>query len=129
MRQRELVEFRTPQHPFLGTNNWGGASPLLARNIPKESLERRYLKLNTIRTRDEIIPAEDDEFNYLSCNHVSMSKHEPAAPTPSRKSTRGFFLKIIPLRKEKAAAQGTNLKKKRWFPRWDPHHRWPQGWC
>ena len=35
MRQRELLDFRTPQHPSLGTNNWGGASSLLARNITK----------------------------------------------------------------------------------------------
>ncbi|KAK4573044.1 hypothetical protein RGQ29_031140 [Quercus rubra] len=38
MRQRELLDFRTPQHPSLGTNNWGGASSF-------------YLRLNTIRTR------------------------------------------------------------------------------
>ncbi|GMN48958.1 hypothetical protein TIFTF001_018138 [Ficus carica] len=50
MRRKELVEFRTPQHPSLGTNHWGGASPMLARNIPKESLEQRYRRLNSIRT-------------------------------------------------------------------------------
>lgn len=66
MSQRELADFRTPQHPSLGTNHWGAASPLLARNIPKESLEQKYLKLNSIRTREEIFPAEYDDFNYLT---------------------------------------------------------------
>ncbi|RDX71170.1 hypothetical protein CR513_49517, partial [Mucuna pruriens] len=58
-REGEVWEFRTPQHPSLGTNNWGGASPLLARNIPKESLEQKYTKLNTVRTRDEIFTVDD----------------------------------------------------------------------
>lgn len=126
MRQRELVEFRTPQHPSLGNNHWGAASPLLARNIPKESLEQRYLKLNSIRTRDEIFPAQGYDFNYLTQTHAN--KHQPdqlAAPTPSR-SGRGFFSKLT--RKENVAL-GSNSKKKRWFfPRWNPRHRWPQGW-
>lgn len=47
--QREILGLRTPQHPCLGTNHWGGASPMLARNVPKESLEQRYEQLNTIR--------------------------------------------------------------------------------
>lgn len=60
---RHIVEFRTPQHPSLGKNNWGGASPLLARNIPHETIELRYLKLNSTRTRDEIFPLlEDDDY-------------------------------------------------------------------
>ncbi|KAH9785466.1 hypothetical protein WN944_016719 [Citrus x changshan-huyou] len=125
MMQRELVQFRTPQHSSSGTNHWGGASPLLARNIPKESLEQRYLRLNTIRTRDEIFPAEDDEFNNLS--QTLKSKLE-SAPKP-RSLSRGLLsMLIFPRNKEKAVATlGSNSKKKRWFPRWDPHNRWPQG--
>ncbi|CAK9163796.1 unnamed protein product [Ilex paraguariensis] len=123
MRQRELLEFRTPQHPSLGTNNWGGASPLLARDIPQESLEQRYLRLNTIRTRDEIFPSGKDDF-------FSMSKIEAAKfqcpPTPSR---RGFLFKLIWRRKESATLGSNSKKKKKWFPRWDPKNRWPQGWC
>ncbi|KAG6503617.1 hypothetical protein ZIOFF_035933 [Zingiber officinale] len=37
-RELEVVEFRTPQHPLAGSNNWGGDSPLLSRHIPRESL-------------------------------------------------------------------------------------------
>lgn len=124
MRQRELLEFRTPQHPSLGTNNWGGASPLLARDIPKESLEQRYLRLNSIRTRDEIFPAMDHDFNYLPQNYAP--KYE-VPPTPSR---RGILFKLLFPKKEKKSL-GSNSKKKRWllFPRWDPKNRWPQGWC
>ncbi|KAA8515217.1 hypothetical protein F0562_018396 [Nyssa sinensis] len=96
MRRRELTEFRTPQHPSLGTNNWGGASPMLARDIPKESLEQRYLRLNTTRTRDEIFPAEDTDFNYLP--QIQTPKYE-RPPTPRR---RGLLSKLIWRRKEKA---------------------------
>ncbi|BFG42986.1 hypothetical protein CerSpe_292600 [Prunus speciosa] len=132
MRQRDLLEFRTPQHPSslgLAANNWGGASPLLARNIPKESLEQKYLRLNTIRTRDEIFPAEDDEFNNLP---KSPASKQQCPPTPSR-SRKQFILKLLftPKRKTAAAATtalGSNSKKKSWFPRWDPQKRWPQGW-
>ncbi|KAL5860085.1 hypothetical protein ACOSQ3_001378 [Xanthoceras sorbifolium] len=127
MRQREtMVEFRTPQHPSLGSNHWGGASPMLARNIPKESLEQRYLRLNSVRTRDEVFPAEEDDFNYLQSQTHAPKVHE-SAPTP-RHSSRGFLSKITAARKEKVVF-GSNSKKKRWFPRWDPQHRWPQGWC
>lgn len=133
MRQRDLLEFRTPQHPSslgLAANNWGGASPLLARNIPKESLEQKYLRLNTIRTRDEIFPAEDDEFNNLP---KSPASKQQCPPMPSR-SRKQFILKLLftPKRKTAAAAAtttlGSNSKKKSWFPRWDPQKRWPQGW-
>ncbi|EOX94492.1 hypothetical protein QQP08_003021 [Theobroma cacao] len=122
MRRRELLEFRTPQHPSLGTNNWGGASPLLARDIPKESLEQRYTRLNSIRTRDEIFPTDGD-FNHIS-HHNHAPKHEEA-PKPSRRS-RGFLSKLILLRKE-TVTLGTNSRRKRWLPRWDPRNRWPQG--
>lgn len=37
-REHEVVEFRTPQHPLVGSNHWGGASPLLSHHIPRESL-------------------------------------------------------------------------------------------
>lgn len=106
MMQREMLEFRTPQHPSLGTNNWGGASPMLARDIPKESLEQKYLRFNSIRTHDEIFPP--------------VFIHLPQNPKPSRK---GPLLKLIwPDKKS------TMKKKKRWFPRLDPKRRWPQGW-
>jgi hypothetical protein len=122
-RQREvMLEFRTPQHPSLGTNNWGGASPLLARNIPEESLEQKYAKLNTIRTRDEIFPAESDDLYYHS-----------AERSYNRSITRAKNLVIFKLlftRKEKrrTTTLGSNSKKI-WLPRLDHKNRWPQGWC
>ncbi|KAK2648648.1 hypothetical protein Ddye_016137 [Dipteronia dyeriana] len=132
MRQREVVvSFRTPQHPSLGTNHWGGASPLLARDIPKESLEQRYLRLNSIRSRDEIFPADDeDDFNYQlshKTHHAPKVVHDQSAPrTPGHSSRLGLILsKLTAARKEKAVLGS----KKSWFPRWDPQHRWPQGWC
>ncbi|KAI6684194.1 hypothetical protein NL676_030107 [Syzygium grande] len=73
----ELRDFRTPQHPSLGTNNWGGASPLLAKNVPAESLEQKYLKLHSICALDEIFPvAGGDEdggiSSHLPCPIGSM---------------------------------------------------------
>ncbi|KAK9280879.1 hypothetical protein L1049_003770 [Liquidambar formosana] len=121
--QTELLEFRTPQHPSLGTNNWGGASPLLARDIPQESLDQRYLRLTSIRTRDEIFQAEFD--NFINVPQNPAAKHA-CPPTPSRR--RGLISKLLWRQKDKATL-GSNTKKKRWFPRWDPQHRWPQGWC
>ncbi|GMI98711.1 hypothetical protein HRI_003540400 [Hibiscus trionum] len=120
MRQREFVEFRTPQHPSLGTNNWGGASPLLARDIPKKSLEQRYTRLNSIRNRDEIFPSNADLFQ------SQLAKHEQA-PTPNRRR-RGFLKKLMFPRKE-TVTLGSSSSRRRWFPRWDPKNRWPQGWC
>lgn len=125
MRPKDPVEFRTPQHPSLGSNNWGGASPLLARSIPKESLEQRYMRLNSVRTRDEIFPVYDDDFNSVPESHVE--KQPQAATTPSRLSVKGLLQKFMFQRKEKKLEMGS--RKKRWFPRLDPHKRWPQGWC
>ncbi|KAK1289751.1 hypothetical protein QJS10_CPB18g01646 [Acorus calamus] len=56
MKEREFLDFRTPQHPSMGSNNWGGASPLLARNILTESLETKYLRFHTVRMHNEISP-------------------------------------------------------------------------
>ncbi|KDP26553.1 hypothetical protein JCGZ_17711 [Jatropha curcas] len=130
MRQRDqLLEFRTPQHPSLGTNNWGGASPLLARNVPKESLEQRYSRLNTVRTRDEIFPSQhDDNGTYFNFFPNISSKYE-VPNTPCRGRVRGLLSRLIFVRKENTATLGLDSKKKKWFPRWDPKNRWPQGWC
>lgn len=126
-----MVGFRTPQHPSLGNNHWGGASPLLAREIPKESLELRYLRLNTVRGRDEIFPAQDHDFNYLHevDDHDHVSKHDYT--TKKGGNIKGFLSKLMFFpRKEKVVSAGlNNPKKKRWLPRWDPANRWPQGWC
>ncbi|KAI3678821.1 hypothetical protein L6452_38124 [Arctium lappa] len=109
-----MLEFRTPQHPSLGTNNWGGASPLLARDIPKESLEQKYLRFNSIRTHDEIFPAHE--------NVLDRTRTEPSKP-----SRKGFLLKLIWPDKKRKENEG-KLKKKRWFLELDRKRRWPQGW-
>ncbi|KAF7804652.1 hypothetical protein G2W53_043763 [Senna tora] len=119
MEEREVVvvEFRTPQHPRFGTNNWGGASPLLARNIPKESLELKYSKLNSQRTRDEVFPT----------HHTSTNKSDTSGRS-------GILAKLLFFGKNKTSTTttttfGWNSKKRRWLPRLDPQNRWPQGWC
>ncbi|KAL3749649.1 hypothetical protein ACJRO7_010734 [Eucalyptus globulus] len=145
--QLELRDFRTPQHPSLGTNNWGGASPLLARNVPKECLEQKYLKLTSIRSCEEIfLVAGDNEdgnaFNHLPQPIGSMAAAEcpPGHPTPRRAARRGLLLKLVigPRMDRKGeirlgsnghANESSNPQKKRWLPRWDPRNRWPQGWC
>ncbi|XP_015891366.3 S-norcoclaurine synthase 1 [Ziziphus jujuba] len=98
MRRSELLEFRTPQHPSLGTNNWGGASPLLARNIPEESLEQIYRRLNSIRTKDEIFPTNVDDYNYYHVAQSHAEKHK-CPPTPNR--NRGLLWKFLSPKKEK----------------------------
>ncbi|KAM7254056.1 hypothetical protein ACFE04_031738 [Oxalis oulophora] len=113
------------EHPSLGSNNWGGASPLLARDIPKKSLEQRYIKINSIRSQDEIFPV-DDIIIYLPQAQVAPRPH------------KGLLWKLIRKRKEKGVAVlGSTRSKKRFLPRWDPKTRcrwdpktrWPQGWC
>ncbi|PHT38203.1 hypothetical protein CQW23_21776 [Capsicum baccatum] len=136
MRQRDLLEFRTPQHTSLCRNNWGGASPLLARNVPKESLEQRYTRLNTIRTRDEVfLELEND--NFLNLLNAEASKYEAPAAYLVR---RGKFWKLIWRPRQKlnivrlassssSSSQGSNSKKKKVFNRLDLKNRWPNGWC
>lgn len=135
MRPRELVEFRTPQHPSLASNNWGGSSPLLARNIPKEALEQRYLRLNTIRERDQVFPTAtieeeifksqpsktigDEIFAFLKADGSNYNF------TPASKR-RGRLWRWRP--RKKSAVLGNSTSK--WHsPRWDPKTRWPNGWC
>ncbi|KAK7396427.1 hypothetical protein VNO78_17427 [Psophocarpus tetragonolobus] len=125
-REGEVLEFRTPQHPSLGTNNWGGASPLLARNIPKESLEQKYSKLNTVRTCDEIFPADVEYY-------VNPS-NETGASAKRWNKGRGLLFKFKSLfvrREKNTITLGSNLNNiRRWrLPRMDPKTRWPQGWC
>lgn len=136
MRQRDLLEFRTPQHPSLGRNNWGGASPLLARNVPKESLEQRYTRLNTIRTRDEVfLELEND--NFLNLLNAEASKYECSAGNFVH---RGKFWKLVwrprqklnivrPSSSSSSSSLGSSSKKKKIFKRLDHKNRWPNGWC
>lgn len=123
MRQSELLEFRTPQHPSLGTNNWGGASPMLAREIPKESLEQRYVRFNTIRTHDEIfVTTHDNVFSNLPQSQTQSQTH--------KSFRKRFLLKLIwrDKKTEGSKTLGARLKRRRWLPELDPKGRWPQGW-
>ncbi|KAL5059670.1 hypothetical protein RYX36_031274 [Vicia faba] len=124
-KQKELVlEFRTPQHPSLGTNYWGGASPLLARNIPEESLEQRYAKLNTTRTRDEIFPADSNNPYSLKQKYsVKRSYDKGVARVKSL-----VVFKLLFMRKEKKVIMLDSNSKRMWLPRLDRKNRWPQGW-
>ncbi|KAL0458289.1 UNVERIFIED_CONTAM: hypothetical protein Slati_0456100 [Sesamum latifolium] len=151
MRQRELLEFRTPQHPSLGTNNWGGASPLLARNIPREALDQRYLRLNTVRDRDQVFPSaiiEDENLSFppttttirdeifsspppttigdeiFSFSKTDASKYKYPA-TPRRK---WIFRKLMRQPHKQSVTLGLNSGSK-WFPKWNSKKRWPNGWC
>ncbi|BAT85522.1 hypothetical protein LR48_Vigan50s009500 [Vigna angularis] len=117
----KVQEFRTPQHPSLGGNNWGGASPLLAREVPKESLEQKYSRLNTVRTRDEIFPAD-----YV----IEKSIDENEASGKRRNKRIKVLFRMIFVRKEKNTIRlGSRLKKRIRIPRLDPKTRWPNGWC
>lgn len=142
--QREVTtEFRTPQQPSTGTNDWGGASPLLAQSIPTESLEQRYLRLNSTQTRDEIFPTQDDNFLILGGESavpepIQEDRDDTAVAPPAPASRRGLLSRLMMgrWREKKAAAQletadsvTLGLKKKKWFCRLDPQNRWPQGWC
>lgn len=144
-----MLQFRTPQHPSSGTNNWGGASPMLARDVPKESLEQRYINLNSIRTRDEIFPVLDHDFFKILTEKESQcpptpsrdhdffksltEKESQCPPTPSRR--KGILLRFIfrqkdrKFRQKDRSAQLGSPKKKRWFAKMDHKTRWPQGWC
>jgi hypothetical protein len=57
-----------------------------------------------------------------------VSKHDYTPKTSRR--IKGFLSKLMFFpRKEKVVLGLNNPKKSRWFPRWDPANRWPQGWC
>lgn len=129
---RHIVEFRTPQHPSLGKNNWGGASPLLARNIPHETLELRYLKLTSSRTRDEIFPlVEDDDYDsnyYLPRSYLPRLQRLEKSRYVKRRSFLSKFISL-PWKGKKRSLLGSNSRKTWLFKRWDYQNRWPQGWC
>lgn len=138
MRQWEHLEFRTPQHPSIfASNNWGGASPLLARNIPKEALEQRYLRLNASRGHEQVFPSttieeeifksqpsktiRDEIFAFLKADGA---KYEFSA-APRR--GRGRLWRWRRRKQSACATLGDSSSK--WLPRWDPKNRWPNGWC
>ncbi|XLR25489.1 hypothetical protein HN51_038717 [Arachis hypogaea] len=151
-----IVEFRTPQHPSsLGiNNNWGGASPLLARNVPKESLEQKYTRLNNTRTVDGIFTYPDDyyyheeeeeqshylhssNYPYSYSSQISASDYEPSKRSCKRGRVRLLFKKLPLLfqwKKERTVTLGWNTKRR--FSLWripmlrlDPQNKWPNGWC
>lgn len=118
------MDFRTPQHPKLGTNNWGGASPLLARNIATESLETKYLRLINIHSKEE-------------GKHTALDEVMPPLPPPpqlksfNRGSRQRHCLFWRRLRRDTGGAGAVlgSKKRSRWLPGGDYRTRWPQGWC
>lgn len=140
MRQRESLEFRTPQHPSFGRNNWGGVSPLLARNIPKASLDQRYLRLNTIRDRDHVFPSTtieeaifssppaatigDEIFNFSKADEPAKYEY-PAAPR-----RKGIIGRMIWRPRKRSVMLGSySNSRSKWLPKMDSKRRWPNGWC
>ncbi|KAI4326554.1 hypothetical protein MLD38_031858 [Melastoma candidum] len=137
MWQRELLEFRTPQHPSLGTNRWGGDSPLLARNVPRESLNQVYLRLTAPRTRDEVYPGADAEEYFESRRRLCDLQQDVPSGTPSHSRVKAFLSNLLmtPRRERGPGAPeevvfGMRSRKRKWlrFKRWDHRKRWPQGW-
>ncbi|KAK4742500.1 hypothetical protein SAY87_000501 [Trapa incisa] len=142
-KHKEILEFKAPQLPSLGTNSWGGASPLLTQDIPKESLEQKYLRLNSIPTLDDIFPTQDDNFLILAGESSESDAQEPpvqehmddSGVTVAPAERKGLLSRLVMghWREKPSAAHletvTLGMKKKRWFVRLDPHHRWPQGWC
>ncbi|KZV21480.1 hypothetical protein F511_08245 [Dorcoceras hygrometricum] len=140
MRQRELLEFRTPQHPSFGTNNWGGASPLLARDIPKASLDQRYLRLNTIRDRDQVFPSttiEEAIFNSPPAATIgdeifsfSKSDEQTKYVYPAARRRKGIIGRLIwKPRKQSVMLGSDSASRFKWLPKMDSKRRWPNGWC
>lgn len=119
MRKREMLEFRTPQQPSMWSNNWGGSSPMLARNIPKESLDQRYERLNATRECDQIFPTtiEDQIFN------------SPPTTTIRDEIFGTFKYKSRFNRRGKGVLRRVKLGFNSWFPKMNSKRRWPNGWC
>ncbi|MED6192615.1 hypothetical protein PIB30_011684 [Stylosanthes scabra] len=135
-----ILEFRTPQHPSssslgINNNNWGGASPLLARNVPKESLEQKYTRLNNTRTVDGIFTYpddyyyhdDDDEQSHLHSSYCLYSdwSHQQISASdyePSKGSKRGriklLFHKLLFSRKKEKTVTLGGWNTKRRFRLW-----------
>lgn len=104
------MDFRNHQHPKIGTNNWGGASPLLPWNIATESLETKYLRLiNTHSSVKEIHPVLDEVLT-------------PLLPPPRIKSfndgsrqRRGLFWRWLRRDAGGTGAVLGNKKRSRWL--------------
>lgn len=127
-REHEIVEFRTPQHPLTGSNNWGGASPLLSKHIPEESLKTSYLRFNA---KEAINDSELEPF--------------PVPPSPivfegkrSARRGRGWVFPRMGWRwrsrEEKVLGNEEERRKKKKKKKQSGlvpggrRSRWPQGW-
>lgn len=132
-RERQVIEFRTPQHPIAGTNNWGGASPLLWKNIPKESRETSYLRFNAASALDHD-DGNKSRFPARADSRSSMG-HATAAARHGRKggsseARKGGMLSML-MRwwtRREVKVLGGDKKKSSWPPGGDHCSRWPQGW-
>lgn len=113
MQREALIEFRTGQHPSLESNNWGDASPLLARrNVSEES----YVRLDEVLPPAAAAEVDVDE---------DVDDHRQHTPRCFGRIRWWFFLKRK--RKMKVIVLGN---RRRWrLPRLDPENKWPNGWC
>ena len=105
---------------------------MLARNIPRQSLDQKYERLYTVSTSgDEIVTPpllddEDEDFFYVS--KIEAIKYE----TPPTHNRRGLLWKFTrrKAKNKNATVLGNSPKKKRWFPKMKLYveKRWPNGW-
>ncbi|GFY99578.1 hypothetical protein Acr_13g0009780 [Actinidia rufa] len=126
MRQRELLEFRTPQHPIFGDQQLGRCFSIASQKSYPMSPSNKGMKGSTpseLATKSSLLMRKIP-FSFLKLKPRSTS-------VPQRQAGEGFLAKLIMFspRKEKSALGSGTKKKKRWLPRWNPENRWPQGWC
>lgn len=96
-REIDLGGFRSPVRPSGGTNNWGGDSPMISRNIPKESMETSYVRFNPLSDLDD--DEEEKSVRFMKKMTVADVVVAPAvpspAPSPARRSKRRWFWKRL----------------------------------
>ncbi|KAJ0970295.1 hypothetical protein J5N97_023172 [Dioscorea zingiberensis] len=89
-REIDMGGFRSPKPPSDEKNNWGGASPMISRNVPKESMETSYVRFNPLSDMDD----DDEERSVRSMKKMTVPP--AAAPPPparaERKSKRRWWL-------------------------------------
>lgn len=126
-REHEVVEFRTPQHPLSGSNNWGGASPLLSKNIPKESLGTTYLRFH------DFVAANEPE---LYRAPVASSPAVAGGKRSGRRRPWWLSWRGIGRKEEVVLGKGDEGRKKKKSSTTTSggrggggnKSRWPQGW-
>ncbi|KAI4303723.1 hypothetical protein MLD38_039321 [Melastoma candidum] len=153
MEQPTMEEFKTPRLPSQGTNRWGGASPLLARHVPQESLDQVYQRVTAVHAHDEVYMCGTKE-GYLESRRrlfdPMLEEDEKEVVNQEAQSCvgiKGFLrglMRMASRRKGRAyrvvrlgwRSRRLRMRRRWWrrlprfkFERWDYRNRWPQGWC